>query len=116
MNASAPAVEPLRVVLVLDRNRAWRWQTWLAQALNDQGYAVAYRFETQAALPATLQLLIDLERIIFPTPPNQACAVLDTAEIRALPEGHADGRYDLAIDFTGTARTYQCGPRLTALL
>jgi hypothetical protein len=56
------ARRPLRVLLVLDPGRVWRWQHWLAQALADDGHAVGVQFiETRDALPSSLRLLMALE-------------------------------------------------------
>jgi len=104
---SAP--RPLRILLVLDRSRVWRWQAWLAQALADDGRSVACLFaETRQPLPSTLHLLIGLERLLFAMPPDQASALLTDADIKALsPAADTSARYDLAIDFTGAATHIQ---------
>jgi hypothetical protein len=90
------------MLLVLDRNRVWRWSTWLAKALNDDGNTVAFQFvQTRQPLPSTLRLLMRLEQLLFAMPPDQASAFLDDAAIEALPRAGENARYDVAIDLTG---------------
>ncbi len=106
----APAALPgsKRVLLVVDPARTWRWQLWLAQALAAEGQTVACQFvETRQSLPSSLQLLIGLERLLFAAPPDQASALLSDAELRTLIPADHTARYDLAIDFTGTAEPIQ---------
>jgi hypothetical protein len=108
MNAASLVPNPLSVLLLLDRDRAWRWQLWLAQALAAEGRTVAYQFvETHQSLPSSLRLLIGLERLLFAAPPNQASTLLSDAEIRALTPADGTAQYDIAIDFTGTAEPIQ---------
>ncbi len=104
----AAVLKPRRVLLVLDPARAWRWQAWVAQALADDGCAVACQFvETRQAVPSSLQLLIDLERLLFAAPPDQASVRLTDNDLRALAPADSGARYDVAIDFTGTAEPIQ---------
>lgn len=95
---------PRNILLVLDRSRAWRWPVWLADALAKDGHAVAFQFvNTEAPLPSAMGLLMQLERLLFAMPADQASALLDDAAIAALPHAGAQTRYDLAIDVTGQA-------------
>jgi len=95
---------PRNILLVLDRSRAWRWPVWLADALAKDGHAVTFKFvDTQAPLPSSVRLLMQLERLLFAMPADAASALLDDAAIAALPRAGAQTRYDLAIDVTGRA-------------
>jgi len=110
MNTASLAPKPLSVLLLLDRDRVWRWQTWVAQALADDGYAVACQFvETRRPLHPALNLLMSLERLLFAAPSDQASALLADAELRALAPRDTSTPYDLAIDFTGTAEAIHAG-------
>ena len=104
MTSAPSAPKPRTVLLVLDRNRVWRWSSWLAEALTKDGCAVAFQFvDTQGPLPSALHLLMRLERLLFAMPPDQASALLDDAALAALRRADSGTHYDLAIDFTGDA-------------
>lgn len=104
MTSGSPSPRPRKILLVLDRARVWRWTTWLATALAKDGSTVGFQFtETQQALPSSLRLLMQLERLLFATPQDQASALIEDAEIAALRTGDSHTRYDVAIDLTGGA-------------
>lgn len=96
---------PRRILLVLDRSRVWRWQTWLAQALTSDGAAIDFELvEGAQDLSSSLRLLMAMERLVFAAPPDQASTLLSDTEIAALPRAADGAQYDLAIDFTGRRR------------
>jgi hypothetical protein len=104
MTSSPFSPQPRTVLLVLDRSRVWRWTTWLAKTLADDGCNVAFQFiDTGASLPSSLQSLMRLEGLIFAAPSDRASALLDDAAVKALPRADARARYNLAIDFIGHA-------------
>jgi hypothetical protein len=94
-----------RLLLAVDPACVWRWQVWLADALEAAGYSVSFAFlTTPHAFPASLRLLMTLESLLYDSTAQRASELLSEAEVKALPRTALAGApCDLAIDFTGNA-------------
>ncbi len=88
------------ILILINPARFWRWQKWVAEAL-DGDFEISFgRVENAPALPAGLRLLFSLEKLLYGGGDERGCDLLPGGDIPSLA-ATAD-KAELVIDFSGT--------------
>jgi hypothetical protein len=89
------------VVVRLDRRRVWRWHAWLVEALSTSpGCRVEVSVVDGRPLPAAVDLLLRLERLVFRISGEQAADLVPVSTL-AVPQASGTSRPSLVIDLAG---------------
>jgi hypothetical protein len=120
MTSVAPATRlteqsGLRVCLLLDRSRAFRWHGWLIESLATiPGCAIQWCFGPETRpLPSGCELLCQLERLVYGLRTNAIDAFDVRAKIPPVSEAGAAGRFDVIVDLAGMGCPLSCGRVIT---